>query len=105
MGFGGGTNGLVPEGTPADSHFFIPSVLRLTTPGFFGAMRTPILKGRGFTDDDRGGGQRVMIVSAALAARAFPGQDAIGKRIACCEPGPDGGRNWKVIVGVAGDIR
>jgi predicted lysophospholipase L1 biosynthesis ABC-type transport system permease subunit len=42
-----------------------------------------------------------MIVSARLAAVAFPGQDPIGKRISCCEPGPNG---LKVIIGVAGDI-
>ena len=105
MGGGGGSNGLVPEGTPAESRFYLSSTLRLTTPGFFPAMQTPILKGRAFTDDDRDGGQRVMIVSAALAARAFPGHDPIGKRIACCESAPDGSPIWKVIVGVAGDIR
>ncbi|HXI28646.1 MAG TPA: ADOP family duplicated permease, partial [Vicinamibacterales bacterium] len=105
MGGGGGSNGLVPEGGVPDPSHAINTVLRLTTNGFFAAMRTPIVKGRGFTDDDRGGGQKVMIVSAALAARAFPGQDPLGKRIACCEPGPDNGPSWKVIVGVAGDIR
>jgi hypothetical protein len=46
-----------------------------------------------------------MIVSEALAARAFPGQDPIGKRIGCCESNPDGSQAWKVVVGVAGDIR
>jgi ABC-type antimicrobial peptide transport system permease subunit len=43
-----------------------------------------------------------MIVSARLAALAFPGQDPIGKRIGCCESGPNA---QKVIVGIAGDIR
>ena len=46
-----------------------------------------------------------MIVSAALAARAFPGQDPIGKRIGCCEPGPNGSPDYKIVVGVAGDVR
>ncbi len=106
MGGGGSSNGLYAEGspTPVETHL-IPSTLRLTTTGFFATMRTPILQGRAFTDDDRAGGQKVMIVSAALAERAFPNQDPIGKRIDCCEPGPDGGHNWKVVVGVAGDIR
>lgn len=106
MGGGGGMNGLFPEGgeMPIEQHL-IPSTLRLTTPGFLGAMRTPMLKGRNFTDEDRASGQKVMIVSAALAARAFPGQDPIGKRIACCEPGLNGGQDWKVVIGVAGDIR
>jgi putative ABC transport system permease protein len=105
MGGGGGSNGLIAEKAGTfDPRDFIVSTLRLTTPGFFAAMRTPIVKGRAFTDDDRAGGQKVMIVSAALAARAFPGQDPIGKRIVCCESGPDG-FDRKVVIGVAGDIR
>jgi len=105
MGGGGGSNGLFAEGSemPVERHL-IPSTLRLTTSGFFSAMRTPILKGRNFTDDDRAGGRKVMIVSATLAARAFPGQDPIGKRIACCEAAPNGSQDWKVVIGVAGDI-
>jgi putative ABC transport system permease protein len=83
MGGGGGSNGLIAEenGT-LDPQRFIISTLRLTTPGFFSAMRTPIVKGRAFIETDRGGGQKVMIISEALAVRAFPGQDPIGKRIA-----------------------
>ena len=46
-----------------------------------------------------------MIISEALAARAFPGQDPIGKRIGCCEQGPSGSQAFKVVVGVAGDVR
>jgi predicted lysophospholipase L1 biosynthesis ABC-type transport system permease subunit len=46
-----------------------------------------------------------MIVSETLAARAYPGQDPIGKRIGCCEQTPDKQPVWKVIVGVAGDVR
>ena len=105
MGGGGGTNGLLPEGRPFALADLIPSVLRIITPGFFEAMRVPILKGRGFDDRDRAGGQKVMIISAALAARAFPGQDPIGKRMGCCEPGPNNSQDYKVVVGVAGDIR
>ena len=104
MGAGGGSNGLIAEENGTfDPQRFIISTLRLTTPGFFSAMRTPILKGRAFMETDRAGGQKVMIISEALAARAFPGQDPIGKRIACCENGPDG-FDKKVVVGVAGDI-
>jgi predicted permease len=106
MGGGGGTNGLVPEGAnPSDKSRLVQSVLRLTTSDFFPAMGTRLLQGRAFTDDDRAGGQKVMIVGAALAARAFPGQDPIGKRISCCDATPDGSPSWKVIIGVADDIR
>ena len=102
MGSGGGTNGLVPEGKQPVMANFINSTLRVITPGFFTTLGVPIVKGRNFDAGDRADGQRVMIVSERLAAVAFPGQDPIGKRISCCEPGP---RGLKVIVGVAGDIR
>jgi len=102
MGNGGGSNGLVPEGREPIAANFINSTLRVITPGFFSTMGVPIVKGRNFNDGDRADGQRVMIISARLAAVAFPGQDPIGKRIGCCEPGPDA---LKVVIGVAGDIR
>ena len=102
MGGGGGTNGLVPEGREPTVANSINSVLRIVTPGFFNAMGVTIVRGRNFDDNDRADRARVMIVSARLAAVAFPGQDAIGKRISCCEPGPNG---MKTIVGIAADVR
>ena len=35
---------------------------------------------------------------------AFPGQEAVGRRIACCEAGVDGRPPWKVVVGVVGNV-
>jgi putative ABC transport system permease protein len=102
MGGGGGTNGLLPDGKAPSANNFVNSTLRAITPSFFQTMGVPIVKGRNFDDRDRITGQRVMIVSASLAAAAFPGQDPIGKRISCCEPGANA---QKVIIGVAGDIR
>jgi predicted permease len=78
----------------------------MITPGYFQAMRIPIVKGRGITADDRRGALKVMVISEALANAAFPGQDPIGKRISCCEAGPDGkSPDYKTVVGVAGDVR
>jgi putative ABC transport system permease protein len=106
MGGGGNSNGLLPEGTAVDIRNTINSRLRMITPGYFSTMRIPIVRGRGFTDADRRGALKVMIVSEALAAAAFPNQDAVGKRVACCEPGPDGkSPDYKVVVGVARDVR
>ena len=102
MGGGGGSNGLVPEGKEPTAANLIQSTLRIITADFFSTFGVPIVKGRNFDDGDRADGQRVMIVSARLAARAFPGQDPIGRRIACCDQGPNG---QKVIVGIAGDMR
>ena len=106
MGPGGNTNGLLPDdGRAFDLKNLVPSRLRMITPDFFQTMRIPIVRGRGFDANDRRGTQRVMIISEALAARAFPGQDPIGKRIGCCEQTPDQQPVWKVVIGIAGDVR
>jgi putative ABC transport system permease protein len=107
MGPGGNSNGLIPEGRPVELASAILSQLRLVTPGYFETMRIPIKEGRGFTDQDRRGAVKVMIISEALARQAWPKESAIGKRIACCEFGPGGPRtpDFKVVVGVAADVR
>jgi putative ABC transport system permease protein len=102
---GGGSNGLVPEGRPLDISSAINSQMRLVTLGYFATMKIRLLHGRTFTADDRRGAPLVMVINETLAREAFPGEDPIGKRIACCEPGPDGSPNWKEVVGVVGDVR
>jgi putative ABC transport system permease protein len=100
---GGGSNGLIPEGRPLTIESTIDTRLRMITPDYLAAMRIPLKRGRAFTPDDERGKQLVMIVSEAFARRAWPNEDPIGKRVACCEGGPDDPR-WKTVVGVAGDI-
>jgi predicted permease len=102
---GGGTNGLVPEGRPFEVASAINSSLRIVSPGYLAAMRIGLRRGRGFTDLDREGAPLVMIINERLAREAFPGQDPVGKRIACCDAGPDGVPSWKTVVGVVGDVR
>jgi putative ABC transport system permease protein len=46
----------------------------------------------------------VMVINETLAREAFRGQDPIGKRITCCEGGPDKPM-WKTVVGVVADLR
>ena len=101
----GSDNGLIPEGRPLDMSSTIQSDMRLVTPGYFGAMALRLRGGRAFTAEDRGGAPLVMVVNETLARRAWPGEDPIGKRVACCEAGPDGGPNWKTVVGVVADVR
>jgi putative ABC transport system permease protein len=102
---GGGSNGLVPEGRPLEIASAINSMLRLVTPDYFRVMRIALRRGRTFTAEDRAGTPLVMVINEALAREAWPGEDAIGKRVACCEEGPDGSPNWKTVVGVVADTR
>ncbi len=103
MGAGRMSNGLVPEGRTLELKSAIDSWMRMVSPDYLAVMRIPLLSGRAFTDRDVAGAPRVMIVSRTLAARAWPGQDPIGKRIACCEGDLQDPR-WKTVIGVAGDV-
>ncbi len=78
--------------------------MQLVTPRYLEVMRVPLRRGRTFTDDDRRSSPRVMVVSETLARLAWPDQDPIGKRIACCE-GSRSDPAWKEVVGVAADTR
>jgi predicted permease len=105
MGAGGNGNGLVPEGRAFEPGNTILSRLRIVTPGYIETMRIPILEGRAIQASDRRGGLKVMVISQALADVAFPGDNPIGKRIACCEAAADGkSPDYKTVVGVAGDV-
>ena len=75
---------------------------RVATPDYFQTMRIPIVRGRAFTEHDKAGTPRVVIVNEALARKHWPGQDAIGKRI--CFYGPPERTNWMEIVGVVQDV-
>jgi predicted permease len=49
--------------------------------GFLTTMGVPLVRGRGFTAEDRVGGELVTIVSKPLADRLAPGGDAVGKTL------------------------
>lgn len=78
--------------------------MQLVTPGYLETMRVPLRAGRTFTDADRRGGLRVMIVGETLARLAFPHENPVGRRIACCEGRPDNPA-WKEIIGVVADTK
>jgi putative ABC transport system permease protein len=52
---------------------------RSVSPGYFETLGLPILKGRDFTDADKNGSERVVVVSQSLAQTLFPGQDALNR--------------------------
>jgi putative ABC transport system permease protein len=103
-GPGGSQNGLVPEGKAQDIANAINSKIRIVTPGYFATMRIPLKEGRDFSTADVRDGLHVIIVSTTLAKAAWPNEDPIGKRIACCDGTPDD-PSWKTVIGVAMDVR
>jgi len=85
--------------------------LRTVAPGYFETLDIPVLAGRTFDDHDYGTVQTpderrtpwVVLVSKTLAARQWPGESAVGKRIR-----PQVGDNeafWSTVIGVVDDIR
>jgi putative ABC transport system permease protein len=48
---------------------------------YFDTMKIPIVSGRGFTSDDKADSTPVAIVNQEFAARFWPGQDPLGKRV------------------------
>jgi putative ABC transport system permease protein len=75
----------------------------IITPGYFEAMRIPMIHGRAFDAEDREGSPPVAILNQSAARMLFPGEDAVGKRLNV-QWGP-GGNPIVEVVGVVADIR
>ena len=79
----GGNQGTVTvEGNPDLSGAKAPnSLYRPVTPGYFATMGLTVVQGRTLEETDRAGTPRVGLVSQSFAARAWPGQDPLGRRL------------------------
>lgn len=74
------------------------------SPGYFRALGIPLVDGRLFTEADTHGYPLVLIVNHAMAARYWPGEDVIGKRIGFGDV-QQKDSDWTTIVGVVGDVK
>lgn len=72
---------------------------QVVTPGYFGLLDAPIRQGRGLLDTDRGGSERVAVVSESLARAAWPAGAPVGARFRVGDDGP-----WVTVVGVSADL-
>jgi predicted permease len=98
------TRGFSIEGRPVPEPGEGPAaVYRVTLPGYFDVMRLPIQRGRDFTIRDGEGAPRVVIVSANLARRHWPGEEAIGKRVVVNQSPDEPEAHWRTVVGVVAD--
>jgi putative ABC transport system permease protein len=77
------------------------ALVRTVSPGFFGAMGIPLLRGRDFQEEDKATGRLVAVVNRRVADIYFPGRDPVGESIAL---GVREGRGaWMTVVGVVGN--
>jgi predicted permease len=74
--------------------------VRWVSPGYFAAMKIPILAGRGFSDQDVAGGQPVVVIDQNLARQYWPNQNPVGQRLRRGSQAP-----WSTIVGVVGHVK
>jgi putative ABC transport system permease protein len=70
-------------------------------PGYFETLRTPLLAGRTFTEDDNAPGRNRVVIDQLFADRAFPNESPIGKRILL----PDPSTPWAEVIGVVAHQR
>jgi len=87
----------------SDPSKFQAADLQIVLPGYFEAMGTKLLEGRTFTDADSTPDRNLLIVDQALAAKAFPNESAIGKRILFRVRTPEA--QWGEIIGVVAHQR
>jgi putative ABC transport system permease protein len=109
----GVVNQLPLDGGASDRTFMIqgrqgqsaqPDVeVRYASSDYFKAMRVALIKGREFLETDDDNAAKVLIINQAMAKMYWPGEDAVGKRMAYFA-GPGENPEWREIVGVVGDV-
>ena len=81
----------------------VPSAAyRVVLPGYFAAMGIPIRSGRDVAATDRIDAPPVVVINDYMANKYWPGESAIGKRIALNRPGAT--TPWYTVIGVVKNV-
>jgi predicted permease len=91
------------EAALADASKYQAVDWQIVLPGYFDTFRTPLLAGRPFTEADNVPERNVVIIDQVLAAKAFPNESAVGKRILIRLRTPE--PEWVEVIGVAAHQR
>ena len=86
-----------------DPSKFQAADFQVVLPGYFEAMGTKLLAGRTFTQEDSTPDRNLLVVDQALAAKAFPNESAVGKKILYRVRTPEA--QWGEIIGVVAHQR
>jgi putative ABC transport system permease protein len=98
-----GSDGFTIEGRPLGPGQSPPvAYVIAASPAYFRALSLPLRQGRHFTAADSSEAPRVMLINETLAARFFPNEDPLGKRI---NRGSESQPSWTEIIGVVGDAK
>lgn len=98
--WGGGFHPQLPNGayTPEPQVFHF----RRVSPGYLKTLAVPLIEGRGLSERDTGEAPPVALISQAAAAKYWPGESAIGRRLRRAVPKDAPPIE---IVGVVGNVR
>ncbi len=101
-GYYGDTGIKFPERPPLPPGVHQFAIYRTADPGYFSAMGIPLVRGRVFTEDERGmKNDKYVVINQQFAREYFPTEDSIGKHVfASWESDP--GDAYEVI-GIVGD--
>jgi predicted permease len=98
----------VYDGMPEEARGSREADARAIGPGYLGAVGARLLAGRDFDEADGPGRAPVLIVDDRLAARAWPGADAVGRRLQVEFLDTASGAfvpTWATVVGIVRHIR
>jgi predicted permease len=99
---GGSNQPVAFEGRPVVPMSEQPEVsVRVITPGYFNAMRIPLLEGRDIQDSDTGSSAAVAVISKAMARQFWGNASPIGRHLKLSFF-PD---RERTVVGVVGDVK
>lgn len=91
------------EGKPPEEEEKLPQAAGVvTSPEYLAAIGIPVVRGRGFTRTDGLPGKEAAIVNQRFAAKYWPGEDPLGKRMRI-HWGTE--RVWVTVVGVNRDFQ
>jgi putative ABC transport system permease protein len=100
----GNSIGITIEGRPEPTSGQEPIVVtRVISPHYFQTMSIQLTQGRTFGTEDRVDSPAVVVVSETMARKFWPGEDAVGKRIAAGKARSLD--DWITVIGVAKDVR
>ncbi len=98
-----GTPGPITVEAPVNAGESTLAEIISVSPDYFRTLETPLIQGRFLTESDQPPAPSSVLVDRTAAARFWPGQSPVGKRLKLGRP--QNQSPWAVVVGVVGDIR
>ena len=102
---------IIPEGyAPKPGESVVSPNQLYVSPGYLETLKVPLEKGRFFTESDTAEAPRVVIIDSKLAARFWPNQDPVGRRMYLPDKpediqSPGASVTWLHVVGVVGTVK